>query len=38
MPVKKVKGDYKYGSKGKVYKQRSKAVKQCRAIKTSRRN
>lgn len=27
MPVKKVKGGYKYGSKGKVYKQRSKAVK-----------
>ena len=27
MPVKKVKGGYKYGSKGKVYKPRSKAVK-----------
>lgn len=35
MPVKKVKGGYKYGSKGKVYKQRSKAVKQGKAIKAS---
>ena len=35
MPVKKVKGGYKYGSKGKVYKQRSKEIKQCRAIKAS---
>lgn len=35
MPVKKVKGGYKYGSKGKVYKQRSKAVKQGRAIKAN---
>lgn len=26
MPLKKVKGGYKYGSKGKVYKQRSKAA------------
>ena len=35
MPVKKVKGGYKYGSKGKVYKPRSKAVKQGRAIKAN---
>ena len=35
MPVKKVKGGYKYGSKGKVYKQRSKAAKQGRAIKAN---
>lgn len=35
MPVKKVKGGYKYGSKGKVYKQRSKAVKQGKAIKAN---
>ena len=26
MPLKKVKGGYKYGSKGKVYKQRSKYI------------
>ena len=35
MPVKKVKGGYKYGSKGKVYKRRSKVVKQVKAIKAS---
>lgn len=35
MPVKKVKSGYKYGSKGKVYKQRSKAVKQGKAIKAN---
>lgn len=35
MPVRKVKGGYKYGKKGKVYKQRSKAVKQGRAIAIS---
>ena len=37
MPLKKVKGGYKYASKGKVYKQRSKEVKQCRAIKASKK-
>jgi hypothetical protein len=36
-PVRKVKGGYKYGSKGKVYKSRAKAVKQGRAIKASQR-
>ena len=35
MPVKKVKGGYKYGSKGKVYKRRSKVVKQVKAIKAN---
>lgn len=32
MPVRKVKGGYRYGRKGKVYKSKSKAVKQGRAI------
>jgi hypothetical protein len=35
MPVKKVKGGYKYGSKGKVYKSKAAAAKQGRAIKAS---
>lgn len=35
MPVRKVKGGYRYGSKGKVYKSRAKAVKQGQAIKAS---
>lgn len=35
MPVRKVKGGYKYGKSGKVYKSKSKAVKQGRAIKAS---
>jgi hypothetical protein len=35
MPVKKVKGGYKYGTVGKVYKTKAKAVKQGRAIKAS---
>ena len=35
MPVRKVKGGYRYGKTGKVYKSRSKAVKQGRAIKAS---
>ena len=35
MPVKKVKGGYKYGSTGKVYKKKSDAEKQGRAIKAS---
>ena len=38
MPVKKVKGGYKFGSKGKVYKTREKAVVQGRAIKARNRN
>lgn len=35
MPVRKVKGGYKYGTKGKVYKRKSDAVKQGRAIRAS---
>lgn len=35
MPVRKVPGGYKYGSTGKVYKTRDKAVKQGQAIKAS---
>lgn len=35
MPVHKVKGGYKYGKTGKVYKSRSKAIKQRRAIKAN---
>lgn len=35
MPVRKVKGGFKFGSVGKVYKSRAKAVKQGRAIKAS---
>lgn len=36
MPVRKVKGGYKYGSKGKVYKKRSDAERQGRAIEANR--
>jgi hypothetical protein len=32
MPVRKVKGGYRWGSKGKTYPQKSKAAKQGRAI------
>jgi hypothetical protein len=35
MPVHKVKGGYKYGTKGKVYKNKAKAERQGRAIKAS---
>lgn len=35
MPVKKVKGGYKYGTKGKVYKTKKQAERQGRAIKAS---
>jgi len=35
MPVKKVKGGYKYGTKGKVYKSKAKAQKQGLAIRLS---
>ena len=37
MPVRKVKGGYKYGTKGKVYKRRSDAVKQGAAIAISQK-
>ncbi len=35
MPIRKVKGGYKYGQHGKVYKRKSDALKQMRAIKAS---
>lgn len=35
MPVHKVKGGYKYGTRGKVYKSKFKAIKQGQAIKIS---
>lgn len=37
MPVRKVKGGYKWGRTGKVYKSRSKAIKQGRAIAISKK-
>lgn len=37
MPIRKVKGGYKYGKSGKVYKSRKKAVKQAQAIAISRK-
>jgi len=35
MPVRKVKGGYKWGSKGKVYQTKAAAEKQGRAIRAS---
>jgi hypothetical protein len=35
MPVRKVKGGYRYGKTGKVYKSRAKAERQGRAIKAN---
>lgn len=35
MPVRKVKGGYRYGNTGKVYKSKAKAAKQGRAIKAA---
>ena len=35
MPVKKVKGGYRFGKKGKVYKSKNKAQRQARAIYAS---
>lgn len=35
MPIRKVKGGYKWGSGGKVYKSRAKAVKQAQAAYAS---
>ena len=37
MPVRKVKGGYRYGSKGKVYKSKAKAQRQGRAIQANRK-
>jgi hypothetical protein len=35
MPVRKVKGGYRWGKTGKVYRSKAKAAKQGRAIKAS---
>jgi len=35
MPIQKVKGGFRYGSRGKVYKTRAEATKQARAIHAS---
>jgi hypothetical protein len=32
MPIKKTKGGYKYGRRGKVYKSKAKALEQARAM------
>ncbi len=37
MPVRKVKGGYRWGKQGKTYKSRSKAARQGRAIKANQR-
>ena len=37
MPVKKVKGGYKYGNTGKVYPTKAEAERQGRAIQASKR-
>lgn len=37
MPIKKVKGGYKYGKTGKVYRSKKKAIKQGQAIAISKR-
>ena len=37
MPVRKVKGGYKWGKTGKVYKSKKKALKQSKAIAISKK-
>lgn len=37
MPVRKVKGGYRWGSKGKIYKSKAKAARQGRAIKANQK-
>lgn len=37
MPIKKVKGGYKWGESGKVYKKKSDALKQGRAIEANKK-
>lgn len=37
MPIKKVKGGYKWGKTGKVYKSKKKAIKQGQSIAISKR-
>lgn len=38
MPVRKVKGGYRYGTKGKTYKSKEKAERQGRAIRASQKD
>lgn len=35
MPIRKVKGGYKFGKSGKIYKTKAKAIKQMKAIYAS---
>ena len=37
MPIKRVKGGFKWGNKGKVYKGKKRALKQGRAIEISKK-
>ncbi len=37
MPINKVKGGYRYGKTGKIYRKRADAVKQMRAIKANQK-
>lgn len=37
MPVRKVKGGYRYGKSGKIYKSKKKAIKQGQAIAISKK-
>lgn len=37
MPVRKVKGGYRWGTKGKVYKSKAKSQKQGRAIQAQKK-
>ena len=37
MPVRKVKGGYRYGKRGKVYRSKAKAARQGRAIKAAQK-
>lgn len=37
MPVRKVKSGYRWGTKGKIYKSKKKAIKQGQAIAISKR-
>jgi len=38
MPVRKVKGGYRWGSSGKVYRKKAKASRQGRAVRMSRKS
>ena len=37
MPIRRVKGGYRYGKTGKIYKSRKKAIKQGQAIAISKK-